>query len=373
MLSWTFAAAALLLILLLPLLPDRLRPSVLALASIGALALIWRVPLLPLLTSTVLVFGVSRALPRLESPQRGLLLWATIAAVVGVLVVTRVEGVAVLGLSYLSLKMIQQLADSADGRAGDVDLASFVSSIVFFPSFAAGPIARTTSFARDLRRPAPGVHDRLRGVERIVFGIGKKILLADPLLAYADPLFRDPQTGSALQLLAAVYAFTFGLYLDFAGYSDIAIGIARCAGVQLPENFDSPFLARNLSLLWQRWHMSLTGWLRDYVFLPSTRRVLRWTRRPLASQVTGQMLTMVLCGLWHGLAWNFALWGAYNGVGVAGVAAWRHWRGPAPAGRPARDAIATIGTFHFFAFGLVLFACDLPRAAVVLRRMLLGS
>lgn len=373
MLSWTFATAALLLILLLPRLPDRLRPSVLAAASFGAVALIWTVPLLPILASTVLVFGVSWALPRLGSGLRRLLLAVSIAAVLAVLIVTRLQGVAVLGLSYLALKLIQHLADAADGRAGDVDLASFVSTIFFFPSFAAGPIARTTQFARDLRHPALDVQDRLRGVERIVFGIGKKFLIADPLLAYADPFFRDPLTGSGLQLLAAVYAFTFGLYLDFAGYSDIAIGVARCAGVRLPENFDSPFLARNLSLLWQRWHMSLTGWLRDFVFLPSTRRLLRWTRRPLASQMTGQMLTMVLCGVWHGLAWNFAVWGAYNGVGVAGVAAWRHLRGPAPAGRPVRDAIATLWTFHYFAFGLVLFACDLPQAAVVLRRMVLWS
>jgi alginate O-acetyltransferase complex protein AlgI len=171
-------------------------------------------------------------------------------------------------------------------------------------------------------------------------------------------------------VLLAIYAFAFGLYLDFAGYSDIAIGLALCAGVQVPENFDAPYLAKNISLLWQRWHMSLTSWLRDFVFLPATRRLLRWTRRPLLSQVAGQLVTMLLCGLWHGLAWHYAAWGVYNGLGLAGLSAWRAWRGPAPAGSLGRDALATVATFHFFAAGLVLFACDVTQAGHVGARLL---
>jgi alginate O-acetyltransferase complex protein AlgI len=106
----------------------------------------------------------------------------------------------------------------------------------------------------------------------------------------------------------ATYAYAFGLYLDFAGYSDVAIGAARCLGVRVRENFDWPYLSRDLATLWQRWHMSFTGWLRDFVFIPVTRRVLRWTRRPLASQVAGQTATMLACGLWHGVDWHFAAW-----------------------------------------------------------------
>jgi alginate O-acetyltransferase complex protein AlgI len=168
-----------------------------------------------------------------------------------------------------------------------------------------------------------------------------------------------------------MYAYAIGLYLDFAGYSDLAIGAARCFGLRVRENFDWPYLSRDLATLWQRWHMSFTGWLRDFVFIPVTRRVLRRTRRPLASQVAGQTVTMLACGLWHGLNWHFAAWGAYHAVGLGGLALWRSIRGASARERvPIRDALTTVATFHFFAFGLILFACDLSRASVFMGRLL---
>lgn len=370
MLSWTFVAAAAILCLLPPGIPARLRTWLLAAGSLGAVVLIWHAPLLPLLGLTLGTYGLGRLLPQLAPERRRWLQGLAIAAVVCVLLATRVQGVPVIGLSYLALKLIQHLVDAGDGRAAAVDLPSLVCTSFFFPTFAAGPIQRTTQFARELERTDRGLGDRLQGLDRIVIGIGKKFLLADPLLAYAQPLLQAPTIVAPAVLLSAVYAFAFGLYLDFAGYSDLAIGVSRAAGVVVPENFDSPYLARNIGLLWQRWHMSLTTWLRDYVFISSTRRLLRWTRNPLASQVSGQMITMVLCGLWHGLGWNFALWGAYNGAGLGALAVWRHRRGPAPSGTPVRDVLATLATFHFFAFGLILFACDLPLARQVVNRLL---
>jgi alginate O-acetyltransferase complex protein AlgI len=380
MLSWTFVAAALLLALLPPRLPGRVRAAVLAALSFAAVGLIWHVPVVAVLIAALIVYGIGRALPRLPPGPRQGALGTAITAIVAALVLSKPEtGTAaslaattsVIGLSYFSLKFIQHLADASSGRAGAVDLPAFLCAIFFLPTYAAGPIERTDEFARELGRTDRGWLERVLGLERVVVGIGKKFLLADPLLTYALPLLRDPGSGSPGAVLLAVYAFALGLYLDFAGYSDLAIGAARCAGVQVRENFDSPYASRNIGQLWQRWHMSLTSWLRDFVFVPVTRRVLRRTHHPLASQLTGQMVTMVLCGLWHGLAGHFALWGAYNAVGLGAHAAWRSWRGPVAADVTAASAIvATLGTFHFFAAGLVLFACDLPQAGRVFGRLL---
>jgi alginate O-acetyltransferase complex protein AlgI len=377
-LSWTFVAVALVIALLPPALPPLWRKWAFAVLSLAGAVLVWHVPLVAVLGGTVVVYALGRVLPRIPFNSRTWVLAGAIAAIVAMLALLRQGGsvtslvttTSVVGVSYFALKFIQHLVDSAAGRTRDVDLPAFVATIFFLPTYAAGPIERTDEFARKLAEPRRSALDRFLGLERVVLGVAKKFLLADPLLTYADPVFRDPSGGSALVVLSAVYAFALGLYLDFAGYSDIAIGIARCAGIQVRENFDHPYLRRNLTLLWQHWHMSLTSWLRDFIFVPLTRRLLRATRRPLASQVTGQIVTMLLCGLWHGFAWHYALWGVYNGVGLSALAAWRARRGPAPAGTPVRDALATLATFHFFAFGLVLFTCELRPAARVFAHLL---
>jgi alginate O-acetyltransferase complex protein AlgI len=377
-LSWTFVAVALVVALLPPALPTLWRKWTFAVLSLGGAVLVWRVPLVAVLAGAAAVYALGRLLPRVPADRRTWLLAPAIAAIVGMLAVLRQGGAvtslvtttSVIGVSYFALKFIQHLVDSAAGRTREVDLPAFLATIFFLPTYAAGPIERTDEFAQKLAGPRHGALDRFLGLERVVLGVAKKFLLADPLLTYADPIFRDPSSGSAVVVLSAVYAFALGLYLDFAGYSDIAIGIGRCAGIHVRENFDHPYLRRNLTLLWQHWHMSLTTWLRDFIFVPLTRRLLRATRNPLASQVTGQIVTMLLCGLWHGFAWHYAVWGVYNGIGLGALAAWRARRGPAPAGSPLRGALATLATFHFFAFGLVLFACELRPTARVFVHLL---
>lgn len=375
MLSWTFVAVACVLGLVTALVPARAARVVLAAASVAAVALLWRAPALPLLGVSLAVYALGHALPRLGERARGCALGLAVIAIVAVLGLVRRDGTspgapaAVLGLSYFSLKFLQHLVDAAAGRAREVDLAAFVAVVFFPPTYPAGPIERTGEFARALDRPL-GWGERALGLERVVWGLAKKFLLANPLLAFAEPVFREPAGVSWGALVVATYAYAFGLYWDFAGYSDLAIGVARTLGVRVRENFDRPYLSPNLALLWQRWHMSLTSWLRDFVFFPLTRRVLRLTGRPLVSQMVGQMATMLACGLWHGVTWNFAAWGAYHGLGLGALSAWRAWHGP-PATRSAfRAALGTVATFHFFALGLVLFACDLGRAALIFRRLL---
>jgi alginate O-acetyltransferase complex protein AlgI len=379
MLSWTFAAAAVVVIVVSGVLPARFRALAFAVLSIAGVALVWHVPMLAVLAVALGVFGWGRLLPRLPEPARGWALTVGVVAVVAGLAAYKrgpQEGTelttmtSVVGVSYFALKFIQHLVDARSGRTDAVDLPAFLCTIFFLPTYAAGPIERTTDFARELRHADRGMAERVFGVERVLFGLAKKLVLADTLVAHAQPLLVDPATAPPLYVLGAVYGFALGLYLDFSGYSDVAIGLAQCAGVRVRENFDHPYLRRNIGLLWQHWHMSLTGWLRDFVFMPVSRRVLRVTRRPLVSQLAGQAATMLLCGLWHGLRWHYAVWGLYNAAGLGALAAWRAWRGPAPAGTPARDVIATLATFHFFALGLLLFDLSIAQAGHVLARLL---
>lgn len=377
MLSWTFVAVVLVLGALAVCLPRAVRPWVLAAVSVAAVGVIWHVPMLPLLAATLVVWGLGVVLPRLDERLRSWVLAASIVAVVTGLALCRSgedeattlgAPIRVVGVSYIALKFIQHLVDAAAGRATGVGLPAFVRVIFFVPTYASGPIESTTGF--EAKSADPSWTGIATGVERIVFGLGKKLLIADPVLAFAAPTFSDPVHATPRALLLAMYAFAFGLYLDFAGYSDIAIGTGYCLGVPVRENFNWPYLSADLAALWQRWHMSFTGWLRDFVFVPVTRRMLRRTKRPLASQVTGQMATMLACGLWHGLAWHYALWGAYHGIGLGSLSIWRARRGTPVERSPLRTALATVATFHFFAFGLVLFACGLHRAAVFMGRLL---
>jgi alginate O-acetyltransferase complex protein AlgI len=375
-LSVGFAAAGIVLALASQLLPGGARTPALAVLSLLFVALLWPVPMAWLVAGSLAVYGLGRILPRVAAPWRAWILAATITLLVAVLFAPKLDATwglrsapEVIGLSYLVLKLIQHLVDAAAGRASGVGLPSYLCTLFFVPTFVAGPIERTTDFDRELARPLPSATERVLGLERILVGLAKKLLLADPLLLWAMPAFARPDDVAHGRLVGAIYAYSVGLYLDFAGYSDVAIGVARCAGLRVRENFDNPYLQPSLPQLWAHWHMSLTGWLREFIFVPVTRRVLRWTRRPLLSQTIGTVLTMLAIGLWHGPRLQYAAWGAYHAIGLTVVAAWRSWRGPARP-TPFATAIGTLATFHFFALGLVLFACDLPTAAHVARRLI---
>ncbi len=378
-LSWTFAAAVVVLALVSVRLPARARALVLAIGSVGGVGLVWHVPVLPVLASACGVWGLGRLLPTLPERARSATLAAAVAAVVGTLLwfragaaasATLVSTPVVLGLSYFALKYIQHLVDAAGGRAAKVDLPSFIATVFFLPTYPAGPIERSGEFATKLAEPTGA--EWAAGVERIVFGVGKKVLLADPLRLFLQPAFHSPGTTSRGMLVLSLYAFAIQLYLDFGAYSDIAIGVARLLGVRVRENFDWPYLQRNLGALWQHWHMSFTSWLRDFLFLPIALRLLRRTRKPLVAETGAQLVTMVACGLWHGVAWNFVAWGVYHGCCLSVLAAWRARRGSAPRPGAMPHAAAVLLTFHVFTLGLVFFGCTMPQAIVFLRRLLLG-
>ena len=274
-----------------------------------------------------------------------------------------------LGFSYISFRIIHTLRDRKNGRLPDVSLMEYITYVVFFPALTAGPIHRIERFIEDLRNPTVINQTRfLNAGQRLGLGLFKKFVLADclALIALNGNNALQVQHGGWMWLL--VYTYAFQLLFDFSGYTDIAIGIGQLAGIQLPENFNSPYLKPNLTQFWNNWHMSLTQWFRAYVFNPLTRTLRRKNLPvPLIILIT-QLTTMLLIGLWHGITWNFIIWGLWHGLGLLINNRWQDktklWM-ENHLNTSSRRRLVNIGgvllTFHFVALGWVFFALpDIP-------------
>jgi D-alanyl-lipoteichoic acid acyltransferase DltB (MBOAT superfamily) len=274
-----------------------------------------------------------------------------------------------LGYSYIAFRLIHVLRDKQAGRLPEVSLAEFATYVVFFPSLAAGPIDRAERFAQDLRQDfALTQEDTLYAGERIAVGLFKKFVIADTLALIALNDALATQVRAAGWMWVIVYAYTFQIYFDFSGYTDIAIGIARLAGVRLPENFTAPYLKSNLAQFWNSWHITLTQWIRNYFFNPFNRWIRRYKNIPIWTMIlVGQVATMLLIGLWHGITLNFVLWGLWHGVGLFLQNRWSDYirRCYPNLQQNARlQSLLQIGgivvTFHFVALGWVFFALSKP-------------
>jgi alginate O-acetyltransferase complex protein AlgI len=218
---------------------------------------------------------------------------------------------APVGISFYTFEALSYTVDVYLRRIpAERNLSHFMLFILFFPHLVAGPIVRGRDFLPQIRRRKRWNWRRLQtGLEYIVLGVIKKMVLSDRVAGYSDPVFADPSGFSSLACWFAVLAYTVQIYCDFSGYTDIAIGVAHLFGFRLTKNFDMPYLAGNVSDFWRRWHISLSSWLRDYLFIPlGGSRGSRWlTYRNL-------LIVMLLGGLWHGAAWTFIVWGALHGV-----------------------------------------------------------
>jgi alginate O-acetyltransferase complex protein AlgI len=217
-----------------------------------------------------------------------------------------------IGVSFVTFEKITYLVDTYRGvskvAATFWDYCLFV---LFFPKLLAGPILKYHEMRDQIASPrAVEWSDFGSGFLRFSRGIGRKLLIADPLGAYVNAIFAaDPSSLDAGHAWLALASFTLQIYFDFAGYSDMAIGLARMLGFGLKENFDKPYVARSLTEFWRRWHMSLTTWIRDYLYKP-----LGGNREGEARTYLNLWICFLLSGLWHGASWNFVLWGAYNGL-----------------------------------------------------------
>jgi len=277
---------------------------------------------------------------------------ANLHAVFGVPLV-RAHWALPLGISFFTFHHIMYLVDLRRGRASTYPLDKYALYICFFPQAIAGPIARWSEVMEQFGKRAfqPGWQQRCAlGVTFVVLGLLQKIMLGDPLARIIYPVYQHAATGPlpAGQGWLAL-AFGFQVLFDFAGYSDIAIGLGLMFGIVLPRNFDGPFRATSIVDLWQRWHMTLARFLRDYVFTPLSRVRIGGGRHRMTRALVAIMLTMALCGLWHGAGWTYVLWGTLQGVGIVFAAAWSRNLPSPPA------IVGWAATLAFFLVTCVMF------------------
>ncbi len=216
-----------------------------------------------------------------------------------------------LGLSFYSFQAISYLADVYMGKMkAEASLRKVLLYIGFFPQIVSGPIVKARDFFPQLETDHELTWENLSwGGQRFLMGLFKKMVVADRLGVCVDTVYAAPSAYSGISLLTAVLAYALQIYYDFAGYSDMAIGAARILGFDLGRNFNLPYLAANPSEFWRRWHISLSGWFRDYVYIP-----LGGNRKGEARTYRNLFLTMLLSGLWHGASWSFVVWGALHGA-----------------------------------------------------------
>jgi alginate O-acetyltransferase complex protein AlgI len=288
-----------------------------------------------------------------------------------------------LGFSYVAFRLIHTIRDRQSGRLPLVSLQEYLIYVIFFPSFTSGPIDRIERFITDLRHPIPMTAEDLgEGGKRMAVGLFKKFAIADTLGLIALSTTNATQVQGAGWTWLLLYAYTFQIYFDFSGYTDVAIGMARWLGFRLPENFNHPYLKSNLTLFWNNWHMTLTQWFRSYFFNPVTRS-LRSVRKPINPTyilLIAQLGTMLLIGLWHGITWNFVAWGLWHGLGLFIQNRLSNWLRPRTTwleARPVPRAIYTglgiLLTFNFVALGWVWFALPTVQSSLTVFGKLFGG
>ena len=279
--------------------------------------------------------------------------------------------IAISFFTFMAISYVVDVYRRVLPPARPLDFALYLS---FFPHLLAGPIVRGTELLPQLRhkRDSESV-DYARAFWLILAGLFKKVVISSYVAtAIVQPVFTSPSQHSAPEAIFAAWGYAVQIYCDFSGYTDIAIGLALLLGIRFPENFDAPYTARNLQDFWRRWHMTLSRWLRDYLYIP-----LGGGKGSQATTVRNIMITMVLGGLWHGAAWTFVAWGALMGIGQSFGhvrRASRVRRGlPAVAEGPVRIWVQRFLTFQFVCLGWVFFnASGMSQAFTLLGRLVSG-
>jgi D-alanyl-lipoteichoic acid acyltransferase DltB (MBOAT superfamily) len=279
------------------------------------------------------------------------------------------------GISFFTFMAIAYVVDV---YRGDFEVASWTDAFLylsFFPHLVAGPIVRPNELIPQLRERRDERHVDVAGAAWLILGgLFKKMVVSSYLAAQiVDPVFGDPAQRSAPDALFGILGYAIVIYADFSGYTDIAIGVAKLLGFQFPRNFDRPYAARSIQDFWRRWHMTLSRWLRDYLYIP-----LGGNRGGERRTYVNILITMILGGLWHGAAWTFVLWGAYHG----GLLTAHQWR--ARHGAKETNAKETTegwldvlrqraATFALVCVGWVFFRADsMETAFALLRRLITG-
>jgi D-alanyl-lipoteichoic acid acyltransferase DltB (MBOAT superfamily) len=288
------------------------------------------------------------------------------------------EIVLPLGISFFTFTQIAFLVDAYRGEAREYSFRNYTLFVTFFPHLIAGPILHHKEMMPQFARP--GVYrlnptDMAVGLTIFAMGLFKKVILADGIAVYVAPVFDAAAAGQPLTLVEAwggALAYTLQLYFDFSGYSDMAIGLARFFGILMPLNFNSPYKATSVIEFWRRWHMTLSRFLRDYLYIP-----LGGNRKGPHRRYVNLMLTMLLGGLWHGAGWTFVLWGGMHGLYLAVNHAWRglvHRLGVAPGATGwVGRLVGTLLTFLAVVISWVFFRAGTPEAALAILQGMVGA
>lgn len=274
-----------------------------------------------------------------------------------------------LGISFFTFEFLHYAWDRYRGKTETGTVGEYMAFILFFPTMVAGPIKRYQDFLPKLRAvSADWVLDWQRGITRILTGLVKKFAIADFLTAYTDHLnVHDISLANRAILPLWLLAYGFKIYTDFSAYSDIAIGSARLFGIRVPENFDWPYLQTNITDFWRHWHISLSSWLLDYVYIP-----LGGSRVSVPRIYINLLVTMFISGLWHGAGYNFILWGVLHGIMLGVHRWWRRRPDSAPSTQPAARFFSWFLTFVCVNLAWAFFCMDLHTALFFFRKLISG-
>ncbi|MEA2891051.1 MAG: alginate O-acetyltransferase complex protein AlgI, partial [Bradyrhizobium sp.] len=256
--------------------------------------------------------------------------------------------------SFFTFQQIAYLVDVMRGAKVERDIVSYTLFVSFFPHLIAGPLVHHAEMIPQFKRARSGRSAVLaaRGLAIFAAGLFKKVVIADNLAQFVTPVFAHLDAGGGVSTEWAwlsTLAYTLQIYFDFSGYSDMAIGLALLFGIRLPVNFRSPYKATSIIEFWRRWHITLSRFLRDYLYIPLGGNRLGEQRR-----YQNLLVTMLLGGLWHGAAWNFVIWGGLHGLYLCINHLWRAWRGDAPESMPAK-AFCWAATFFAVVIAWVFF------------------
>lgn len=278
-----------------------------------------------------------------------------------------------LGMSFFTFEFIHYAADIYVGRLERARVRDYAAFIFFFPTMVAGPIKRFQQFAAELKDARFDPAAVSQGITRIAVGLGKKHVLADTLHMWAVPLNTDAlYASSRWVILGRLVAFTWRMYFDFSGYSDIAIGSARLFGIAVPENFNFPYFARNIADYWRRWHISLMAWLESYVFVPilfSSWRLRGFEGRANPRRLfAATLVVFVVSGIWHGASYNYVIWGVYQGILVGAYSYMKST--PNFESRELPRVLGIALTYSSVLLGDIFFAMDERHARFAIARLL---
>ncbi len=260
-----------------------------------------------------------------------------------------------LGISFYSFSAISYIIDVKRGKTESRSFKDVALYISYFPKITSGPIQRSKEFFDEVNNGTKvGWETFLPGIQIFVFGLFKKIVVADRLSVFVNQVYDAPVAFSSLTVFLATLAYSLQIYFDFSGYSDMAIGISKILGINLPRNFNLPYLSRNVTELWKRWHISLSSWLQEYLYIS-----LGGNRKGVIRTYINLILTMVIGGIWHGANWTYIIWGLLHGVALAVHKVWAGFRKSSEKEHNIiSNAVSVIFTFLFVNFCWIFFRAE---------------